>query len=47
MISMNAVHYKERFSFNNMHIQREGGSELDRFDVDFGSSRRMEQEFII
>ena len=43
MISMNAVHYKELFSFNNMRVQREGGSELDGFDEYFGSSKRVEQ----
>lgn len=44
---MNAMHYKELFSFNNMHVQHEGGSELDGFDEYFGSSNRMEQKFVM
>jgi hypothetical protein len=43
MISMNAVHYTELFSFNNMRSQLKGGSELEGFDDYFGSSKRIEQ----
>lgn len=44
---MNAVHYKGLLILNNMHVQREGRSEVDEFDVYFGSRKRMEQEFIM
>jgi hypothetical protein len=40
---MNTAHYKELFSFNNMRVEPENGSELDTFDEYFGSSKRIEQ----